>query len=437
MNPEFLRHVWLEINPHRLIAMPVVLALIFSLAYSINDNNLGLPIARTALWVFAAIGLLWGTRVASDSVAEEIREKTWDTQMMSAMAPWSMTWGKLLGSTVYIWYGSILCLLVFAINAEYSSIAILTKALIIATCAAIFCQAFGMLISLLAVRNRTAIRTSITLLAQLLGLMYLFPFLTHLFRDKGEVFWFGIEWSWIDFGLLSLGLAAAWTVIGVYRLTATILQIRTTPLAWLIFSLIVAGYCAGFGWNESEIKQRPTVIISSISFAAFCALSYIAAFTDRRDTIELRRFFFVIKQRNWKRASEQTPYWTASYLLALFTAVIIFFGFNTELPINKMYKFLLGHCLPASLLVARDIGILYYFSLAPNPKRAVSATIFYLTCLYGLLPALFTAIDLHLGRIAVLPVMGDHIIGSIIIALIHVIIAWWLVIQRWRRSSSI
>ncbi len=150
MNPELLRHVWLEINPHRLIAMPVVLTLIFFMAYSMNDYNFGIPLSHTALWIFGAIGLLWGARVASDAVAEELRDKTWDTQMMSAMEPWSMTWGKLFGSTVYTWYGSVLCLLVFAFNSEYSNYGTLSKSLLIALCTAIFCQAFGMLISLLA-----------------------------------------------------------------------------------------------------------------------------------------------------------------------------------------------------------------------------------------------------------------------------------------------
>ena len=436
MNPELSRHIWLEINPHRLIAMPVVLTLIFFMVYSMNDYNFGIPLAHTALWIFGAIGLLWGARVASDAVAEELRDKTWDTQMMSAMEPWAMTWGKLFGSTVYTWYGSVLCLLVFAFNSEFSSYGNLIESLVIALCTAIFCQAFGMLISLLALRNRVALRSSITLLAQFLGLMYLFPFLTRIFSGTGSVNWFGIDFSWIDFGLISIALAAAWAVTGVYRLMAITLQIRSTPVAWLLFAVVIGFYCIGFIFDGNEVQSQHS-LFSAVVFTAYCGLSYVAAFTDRRDPIELRRLIFAVRSKNWKRALEQVPYWTASYLLALITVIYILFASSTELSTTTLQKFVLGQCIPALLLVARDIGILYYFSLAPNPKRAASAAFFYIACLYGLLPMLFAAIDLPLGRIAVLPIMADNLVGSTIIALIHAIFVFWLIIQRWRKLSSI
>ncbi len=434
MNPELLRHVWLEINPHRMIAMPVILLLIFFMIYAINGYTFGSAIANTALWIYAGIGLLWGARVTSDAIAEEIREKTWDTQLMSAMGPWSMTWGKLFGSTIYIWYGSILCLLIFAANTQIVDGITVLKLFAIAVCAAIFCQAFNMQIGLLAVIQRVAFRSSIGLLAQFLSLSFLFPYLTNIFTDNGGKVWFDITIDWIDFSLISIGLGAIWAVTGAYRLMAVALQVRTKPVIWMFFSIFLAIYCAGIAAEKISTVSQWT-ILTTLSFWIFCGLSYVAVFTDRRNPIQLRRLFYTVRAGNWTRALEETPYWAASYLLAAIAAALILVMPVTGSAVPTMEYFVLAQTFPALLLVARDIGILYFFSLAANPKRAVAATIFYFGFLYGLLPALFTALDLPIARIAVLPIAVDKLGLSTLIALIHVLIVWWLVVSRWQQFN--
>ena len=175
MNPEFQRNTWLEINLNRLIAMPVGLFLIFAIVYWSNDSVLGEGVALTAIWSFIIIAVLWGSRLASVSVIEEVRERTWDTQLMSAMGPWSMTWGKLFGSTSYSWYGSLLCLAVFAISWPIDTELSTAKLLPLAVFAAVFCQAMGMLICLLAVRQGINYRSAIGLFAMIFVLASLNP----------------------------------------------------------------------------------------------------------------------------------------------------------------------------------------------------------------------------------------------------------------------
>ncbi len=107
MNPEFRRQLWLEITPQRLIIMPLVLASIATL--NSNAGNIFGP--HLGVKIYLVFMLVWGTRRAISSLADEIRDKTWDTQKMSALSAWDMTMGKMFGGTIFVWYGGAICLI--------------------------------------------------------------------------------------------------------------------------------------------------------------------------------------------------------------------------------------------------------------------------------------------------------------------------------------
>jgi len=109
-NPEFIRNLWLEFTLHRVLVMPAIVGILFLLMYLVNGQKLDSATAVSAAILFCSIIFIWGTRVASESVIQEINASTWDTQRMSAMGPWSMAWGKLFGSTVFVWYGGFICM---------------------------------------------------------------------------------------------------------------------------------------------------------------------------------------------------------------------------------------------------------------------------------------------------------------------------------------
>ena len=103
MNPEFRRNLWLELSTHRLLAAPLVIALITALIVAASPRDALDNLSRAAAAGFAAMVLLWGTQLAGASVVEEARDRTWDAQRMSAIGPWTMTWGKLLGAPAFAW----------------------------------------------------------------------------------------------------------------------------------------------------------------------------------------------------------------------------------------------------------------------------------------------------------------------------------------------
>ena len=102
LNPEFRRNLWLELSPHRLIAMPMILLAIFFLSASIGESGNWWGVPRASLLAYYVIVFFWGTRRAVASLADEVRGRTWDGQRMSALGTWAMTWGKLFGGTIYM-----------------------------------------------------------------------------------------------------------------------------------------------------------------------------------------------------------------------------------------------------------------------------------------------------------------------------------------------
>ena len=117
MNPEFKRNLWLEMSPSRLAIMPGVLALIGLLVYVLNpdDPQRSLFVAFSVLFVGLTVG--WGSLLVVSSINNEVSERTWDQQRLSALSPWDMAWGKLFGSAAYAWYGGLLCALVAVVAA--------------------------------------------------------------------------------------------------------------------------------------------------------------------------------------------------------------------------------------------------------------------------------------------------------------------------------
>ena len=87
-NPEFRKNLWLEFSPARLAGMPLVLCALFLLTWLADDRAFGRTTRSIAMGAFTALCFLWGTHQASESVAREVRERTWDWTRLSAIRPW-------------------------------------------------------------------------------------------------------------------------------------------------------------------------------------------------------------------------------------------------------------------------------------------------------------------------------------------------------------
>ncbi len=108
-NPEFIRNTWTELTAKKLAAMPLLLITVYLLAYILDEALPFSFLPYICVFFYCVFTYIWSTRLAAETVIREINANTWSFQVMTSMSPVKMAIGKLLGSTIYIWYGNFIC----------------------------------------------------------------------------------------------------------------------------------------------------------------------------------------------------------------------------------------------------------------------------------------------------------------------------------------
>ncbi|MGY6277244.1 hypothetical protein [Methylomonas sp. MgM2] len=431
LNPEFQRQLYLEASPARLTGVPLVLGTIFTFTYFIDGDRLGNLTAKTALTLFMLASLLWGARQTVDSIMDEYREHTWDVQRLSALGPWEMTWGKLLGSTIMVWYSGAFCLLTYSLASSADQQ--LHLLFFYCICAALLVQSAGLLFGLLAVQRGQTKGGPIFVLA-IIGFLLIAPRLTDLSQVRyytqtlSMVDWYGISIDSGQFHRISLLLALFWCNIGNYRLFAQALGISTLPWAWFGFMLFAIVYLGGLIPNASYP-------FSLASFAVCVALTYVGILVERNDAMRIKRVLTYFSERNWLRFGEELPVWFVSLVMILPFA--FWLSFN-EQPLRQLGITFNFHFYPLAitLILLRDCAIYLYFLYGQNPQRAFNLTLLSGVLLYGVLPGIFKAIGQNGLAALFFPLWAESAMGALICAALQTGIMLNLLYQRWRLKAA-
>lgn len=428
-NPEFRRHLWLELTPHRLVGMPAVLAGIFYLAYLSGRLQGGSQVSYVAMGVFVALAYLWGTRQATESVLTEIRDRTWDWQRLSAIDPWALTWGKLFGSTVYTWYGGLICLVVYGVTATDVPAAQVLKTIALLACGALFCHSLGLLSSLQAIAKERRPPRSFSSAFLILALFVVFPLIQAAFQN-GTVPWYGHDVATIDFILGSLVCFTTWTVVGVYCLIRAELKFRTPPLAWPAFTLffmVWTGGVAAGGKNESAGLLA--------AFVAACGLTYLMIFLERKDPVAFRRLLQAVDSGPRQRLLAQLPCWALTLPFVLAAAALLLL-FPPQLAGNAPLWTSRALVVTMTAFVGRDVSLVLFLNLGDRPKRADLIALLWLLLLYGLIPAIVNLLGFDPATALFWPSTG-HPLVSVVAALAQMAGGWGLTLRRWQQRHAV
>lgn len=435
-NPEFRRNLWLELTPQRLVVMPLVLAAIFAVVYLgesgvsrwTREASYG-GLATTAKYLYLALVLLWGGRQAGSAVTDEIRDRTWDGQRLSALGSWSMSWGKLFGSTVFTWYGGALALAVFVVAGlrERSTPDVVYEAATLLGYG-VLCQATALLASLLYLRHKAPTRRATGALFHFIGLAAV-AIVWWLARDFdiGVRRWpFDAPVSREGFELVSVVVFAIWAVIGVWRLMRAELQFRNLPWVWTLFALYLVAYVAGFLASPGALTVRfmaPSVVLFG------CA--YLLALVEPKDVVGLRRLAGRARAGAWRGFFEAVPLWLLTYVFAglAVASTVAFNRAGLDGPGREAAIFSL---VSAFLFMTRDLGILLALNLGRSPRRADLAAVLYWAVLYGLIPLLLRALGQHGAAGWFRPAGTGIVVAS---AVVQAVLALAWVAWRWRAAG--
>jgi hypothetical protein len=402
MNPEFERNLWIELTGRRLILMPVVLGLIFLAASSTGAKPLE-SVAGAAEWAYYFLVILWGTRLAAGAVANEIRERTWDGQRLSALTPFQMLGGKLFGAPSYQWYGGLLCLPPIAAAAfAAGGPTVMAAKLLYLFCIGLFAQSMALLASLIAIHRRQALRRLDIFIYQVAGLAtaliasslwnstYVARLLTlHNADEAGEsIAWWGRDLPLDGFYLVSLFVFLGWSLLGNLTLLRSELQVRTSPIPWIAFLLFAVIYAAGFADGEPVNTAR-----LAIAILVSAGLTYAAILSEHKDPVLYRWLLAELGRGRLGRVFSGLQCWMIA--LTLLTVLVAYFTATFTPPLREILGFTskLGVAVAAGyFFVLRDVGVFLYFNMAPQTRRGDFAALITLGVFYIVLPVLAESI---------------------------------------------
>ena len=428
MNPELKRNLWLELSAHRLILAPVV---IFAIAFAARAM---LP--SLALFGFVLIAVFWGARQAAAAVIEEARERTWDIQRMSSMDPWTMTWGKLLGSTSMAWYGGAICLVIYLGNGSGADQGhrLMTAGSIVF--GALLAQTAAMTAGLVGMRLQRRITTRFSNTLLVVVLLVVLGQVLDVFDATDEILWYGIAADRLTFIACSTGVFAAWGIIGAYRAMCTELQVRTTPWLWIGFALFIGLFATGFSTGFEPTPTNIAMHAASNAAVAAIILSYVAAFSAPRDPIDYRRVLRSLTGGRIKRAVEEMPLWSSSAMLAVVLGLVNLTGGSAPYLGNERFDNLGPAALALAFMMLRDVALLTYFSFSSPTRRTVGITVIYILMLDAFIPAILKLANLNLLATVVMPTpaMYDTPICAVVVFAVHLGIAATLAVRAYRAA---
>lgn len=433
MNPEFRRQLWLGFSSTRLAVLPVLLLACFAAAYltgkDTGKESAALVLAITGAALFAVLVWGMGTLAAGTSVMEEVADRTWDQQRMSAMQPWAMTWGKLGGASAYGWYGGALCLLVAVPAAVMSGHgAQIAQATSSAILFGLFLQALLMAVSLQLVKTGGPLSRRVGVWPLVAVLLWGVVPLLNMAREP-MVLWWGQSFNRLNFGLTSLALFTLCALVSAWRSMAEVLAVRQLPWGWPALALLITVYLSGFA------PAYPLATFGLVGLISCAALTFFALLTEPQPRPLWQRVVTRLSGGQWRAALLQLPRWPTTLVLAVPFALIA--SVSLSQPVAMRWPAatqIMLHPITFMLLMVRDCALALFFAFAVKNKRAVATFLLLMLVLYGMLPLLAGAVGGEVLLALAQPLLVNSKL-SIVVAAVHAGLALSLLGWRWRATG--
>lgn len=433
-NPELLRNIWLELTPSRVVIMPLIMLAVFFLSFVSDDYRFGEHSATSAKTIFVIISIIWGSKLASESIMNEVRDNTWDWQRLSVLNSWELTLGKLFGSTVYTWYGGLICLAVFFISAAGDDFTSAIKTSVALVSSGVFAQSLSVLASLTALKKDRKYYRGQTSAFMLLGIMGAWPILSiAMGMNKETADWFGLNVKTSDFMLYSLICYTIWAVAGINRLMRTELQVKNMPFVWFGFVIFNMIYAAGFFTSKHEISEATFTLYPHL-FAAFsvaASLTYFMVFSEKKDYLTLKSLKGLAIEAKWKMFLEKSPLWLLTLPFALFSGILFCLANLSSGGSLGAIAFIIT----VIFFMMRDLFIILFCNLNNSSKKPDIMAIVLLGLLYGLFPAILMAMKYETATLFFWPRIDLHPLLGMAFSIGECAAAVFFAMRRWQSNT--
>jgi len=395
---EFNRNRWIEITPARLGIAPLIAALLFALQEIAHGPMEWTPHGILAFWLafVTLITTLWGSKLSVESLSDEVNQGSWVFQKMAGLSAWEMSLGKLLGSTLYVWYCyGILFIPYAATVALYEPMKwhLWALAYVGVGMVGLCTQACGLVFCLWSLRHqgnpRARLRPQFYLLAVFVAWWVVGAFTSHILDTEIRIKWHG--WSiplfGYDWGLICY--ATFWSLLGCWRLMRRELQQQNTPLWWLAFMLAL----------PFIIDISNPFFMLYLLFGGFSALDLLSS---PANLIPLRQTIRYARLHQVKAFLIHAPLWFWGALLMFPLSFIVL------LPHPPLDGKLGLALLAGTLFFYRDIAVVLLIKTSTSRKPVLLIFVYFVLA-YLLLPPLLNLSGAKVLAQLFLPIPGTGV----------------------------
>lgn len=447
LNPELQRNLWLECTPLRLVAAPLLGALVLLLIIA-GGGGWQSDVFETAHAILLIAVAFWGARVSADAVAGEIRDRTWDQQRISGLGPMAMTAGKVFGAPSYVWVIVALCLAAQAlallhygdgwISGSETAFGFASGwgAMLAEIAGALFTFCTAFFLSLLALNGQDRARSfDVTLFqfaAVAAGVTLIAVVSANHYATDHIAVWWGLRLGALPAVTLSLLVFALWAFYGGYHQMRRAFAMRTNGLPWIAFLVFLGVFAAGW----------------ALELKGFAALYAVAAAGYAAVLLEPHR---APVYRHWGRTLAQgrasallkAPSWVYAWIgAALLVGWILAYEryavleqlleFGAEVDVERGASLIGSVALAGLFFMLRDFGICVWAGLRASDGRGLWASLVILGVLYLLLPNL---LDLAAGGDAS-ALFWPTGVTSLVSAVLQAAVTAWLCARELGAAAS-
>lgn len=402
-NPEFIRNTWTELTPKRLAAMPLLLITVYFLAYMLTENAPYPLLPALPLLFYMIFTYIWGTRLAAEAVVREINAKTWPSQIMTSMPPVKMAIGKLFGSTVYIWYGNIICLALYLLSFKLQAdklppvtVRYLAEDVLIFILLGLCAHIMPLLVSLHSIRWRHFFEQFDLTFFQFTGLPALLP-LYFVLTGRGDmpVQWYGSVYPLRHLIIIFSAIFMAWGFAAIVNQIKTEFGQEPYPVSWFLFTLTLVAVLFGFNNPESRIIPLHYFGTMTAFFAVLC-LTYLTICGESNMALRPHMVLKYFKTRQYKRLFMIMPRSLVTIPVIIALAVILKCQIGAENSEGATaYSFMVSAMI---FFMLRDFCFIYLWSLFAqgNEKETTVVPVLITLTTYTVVPVILSRLDLNL-----------------------------------------
>lgn len=405
VTPEFHRQIWTKCPPFKMVAAPLLLLVMWGIAT--GDLGIGLRMNDALkigiFYLFVLVVMVWGSYEASTAMDEEIRSRTWDYQKVSAISPLQLVFGKIFGSTAYVWYVGLMCMAVYRTTFDVPlRPEIYAMFYMLAAGVAGHLVAFLFSMSSFAARARHgAVKGGgAGIFPCIAGIIVSF-YMTRAYAMNAlqtgipysYLKWYNEYFDGLESTACGLTFFIFWAAVGCYRMVRAELMYRMWPWVWMVFvpsvTIAISGiFARSPAYLLGEFKPVNLIPPALCAFCVCFTLGYATLLAESSDRRKYERLGASLRARAWGRAFENTPLWITTLPYVAFTGALLV---GLCLMSQQFASAQFGPAAVAALLFAARDGFAVHTLHNTLRKRAAFAVPLYFVLVYAVLPVIFLA----------------------------------------------